>query len=277
MAKAECVVQDDRGRKIRLEHPAERIVALYGAFNEMLAALGQEQRIVARTQADDRPASILDKPVIGTHLRPNAERILALDPDLVLQMAGRAEALEQAAFLEKLGLNVAIFRLETFAQLQTTMTRLGELTGAAAQGRAFVARTHAALDRIRTGHPIKKPRIFFEVRHPNLLTVGQKSMVTEIITAAGGINCVSSPDKLLRLSEEELLRLDPDIYLMQRGPMNPVPAPLEKRPHFSSLRCLRQGQVFTVDQHLFSRPGPRSLDAVRHMADIINHWAQERP
>jgi iron complex transport system substrate-binding protein len=48
-ARADVTVLDDRGREIRLPAPASRVIALYGAFNEILADLGREDIIVART------------------------------------------------------------------------------------------------------------------------------------------------------------------------------------------------------------------------------------
>lgn len=262
-------VSDDRGREIRLAEPASRIIALYGAFNEILADLGREDAILARTSADDTPPSILNKPSIGTHLRPNAELILALKPDLVLQLGGRPEALETARFLEERGLTVAVFNLENFDRLFSAMKRLGALTGRADTARQRVEAMERELDDVAASRPRTRPRVFFEARHASLLAAGQQSMVSEIISRAGGVNCVESPGKLVRLGEEEVLRLDPDIYLVQHGPMNPSPAPLAERPLLRTLSCLKNGQVFDVDQALFSRPGPRSMQAVRQLARII--------
>ena len=77
----EIHVKDDTGRELVLERPAERIIALYGAYNEILAAMGLEDRLVGRTKADVLPPSILSRPSIGTHMRPNVELVLALEPD----------------------------------------------------------------------------------------------------------------------------------------------------------------------------------------------------
>ena len=43
---------DSRGVTVRLERPAQRIIALYGAFNEILLALDARETLVARTAAD---------------------------------------------------------------------------------------------------------------------------------------------------------------------------------------------------------------------------------
>jgi iron complex transport system substrate-binding protein len=272
---AGVAVTDDRGKEIRLDAPASRVVALYGAFSEILADLGREDVLAARTAADELPPSILSKPSVGTHLRPNAELILGLGPDLVLQLGGRAEAMDSVRFLEERGLRVAVFQLENFEQLFSVMERLGVLTGCRERARERAAAMRAELDRIAAASSEPGPRVFFEARYPNLLAAGQGSIVSEIISRAGGRNCVEAPDKLVRLGEEELLRLAPDICLVQRGPMNPAPAPLDERPLFRTLPCIGRGQVFTVDQGLFSRPGPRSLEAVRQLATIIANWKTE--
>lgn len=274
-ALAAVSVTDDLGREIRLDAPATRIIALYGAFNEILADLGCIDLLIARTAADDHPPSIVARPSIGTHLRPNAELIMALDPDLIIQLGGRGEAMEPVRFLEKRGLTVAVFDLENFEQLFSVTQRLGTLTGTADQARERVLSMRAELADIEAKNTPPRPRVFFEARYPTLLAAGQGSMVSEIITRAGGENCVAAPDKLVRLGEEELLRLAPDIYLIQHGPMNPGPVPMDQRPLYRTLACAASGQVYSVDQKIFSRPGPRSLEAVRQLANIISDWKKE--
>lgn len=271
----EFSVTDDQGRLIRLDAPATRIIALYGAFNEILADMGHEELLIARTANDDLPSSIVGKPSIGTHLRPNAELILGLQPDLVLQLGGRGEAMEPVRFLEKMGLQVAVFDLENFEQLFTVMERLGTLTASTEQAAERVRFMRSELARIEADHLPPRPRIFFEARYPTLLAAGQGSMASEIIFKAGGENCVAAPDKLVRLGEEELLRLAPDIYLVQTGPMNPRPVPMSERSLFRTLACVNSGQVHVVDQKVFSRPGPRSLEAVRQLSTIISNWKKE--
>ena len=132
-------ILDDQGRAVRLDRPAARVVALYGAFNEMLAGMGLEDRIVARTAADTEPPSIRTKPSIGTHMRPNLELILAQKPDLVLQMIGRAEAGEIPAALERYGVPTALFKVACFADLFSVYERLGVLMGAETEAAAAIA------------------------------------------------------------------------------------------------------------------------------------------
>lgn len=245
-------------------------MALYGAFNEILAGMGLTGRIVARTDADTNPESIASLPMIGTHMRPNLERVLAVKPDLVLQMAGRGEAQEAANRLRDLAIPVAVFAINDFAGLEAAISRIGLLTGtpdAAASLSAMLTRRLRAVtaDRPATRHP----RVFFAARSGNLLAAGHGSMVDAVITAAGGTNAVTQPKRLVRLADEELLRLAPDVCLTQHGPMNPEARPMADNPAYATLPCVTAGRDFVVDEATFSRPGPRSVDAVEELARLL--------
>jgi iron complex transport system substrate-binding protein len=271
-AGASVVVQDDRGRIIELEAPAQRIIALYGAFNEVLGAMGLEERLVARTNTDRLPPCILDKPTIGTHMRPNVEMVVGLKPDLVLQMSGRSEAGEAVAALERFNIPVAWFEVADFNGLYSMISRLGVLTGAQERAAGLIEAMEARLQRVTTvlESSSRRPLVFFEVRYPNLLGAGSGSIVNEIIERAGGINCIKNQKKLVRLSEETLLQLAPEVYLIQEGAMNPSPAPLADRPHYRTLPAVTTGRIYPVDEQVFSRPGPRNIEAVEHLARVLH-------
>lgn len=264
-------VTDDQGRVIELERPATRVIALYGAFNEILDGLGRAGSIVARTNADRLPASIARLPVIGTHLRPNIEAVLAQKPDLVLQFAGRKEASLPVEALRKRGVRVAVFRAGNFAELFSVIRRVGLLTGAEAQAEDMVRDLEARLTALESRLAgAARPRVFFEVRSPNMLGAGQTGLVAEIIRRAGGVNCVEEKAKFARLSEEEILRLSPEAYLIQRGPMNPAPLPLARRPRLRTIPAAANGRAWFVDEQKYSRPGPQSVDAAEELALLLH-------
>ncbi|WP_428569924.1 MAG: ABC transporter substrate-binding protein [Solidesulfovibrio sp. DCME] len=246
-------------------------MALYGALNEILAGLGLTDRIVARTEADTRPPAIAGLPVIGTHMRPNIERVLAVAPDLVLQAAGRGEAEEAAASLARLGLPTAVFAINDFPGLFSAIDRIGRLTASEDGAARLVAGLTARLEAVaaRAGGQGERPTVFFEVRSGSLLAAGQGSMVDAVIEAAGGKNAVTADKKIVRLADEELLRLAPQVCLTQRGPMNPEARPMRERPAYATLPCVQSGRDFLVDEAVFSRPGPGSVDAVEELAGLL--------
>ena len=264
-------ITDDTDQQIRLEKPAQRIIALYGGYNEIIAALGIEDRLIARTKADHIPESITSRPAIGTHMRPNVEMIMSLKPDLILQNAGRREAMTPVEQLKKHGLNVAVFGPETFEELFAVVTRIGTLTGTENQAESLVKQMKEKLIKIfeKSSGIANKPKIFFEARYPNLLAAGQASIVNDIIKYAGARNCVAANKKFARVNEESLLSWEPDYYLVQVGPMNRNPGKLTDRPHYKNLKAVIKDRYLEVDEQIFSRPGPRSVEAVERLSRFI--------
>ncbi len=271
-AGREIRVTDDTGRELVLERPAERIIALYGAYNEIVAAMGLEDRLVGRTKTDRLPPSILSRPSIGTHMRPNVELVLSLEPDLILQSAGRREAAAVVQQLRRHGRTVAVFRPHRFSELFAVIEKVGRLAGkpeaAAGLNQRLLRRLESVERRLRGIE--HRPRVFFEVRYPNLLGAGRESIVNDIIERSGGVNCLNHPKKLVRIGMESLIRSDPEVYVMQEGPMNRAPSPPAERPHFGVLEAVRENRVLTVDEQVFSRPGPRSVDAVETLAAFLH-------
>jgi iron complex transport system substrate-binding protein len=267
MAPAEVRITDDLGQVISLEGPARRIISLYGAYSEIFFAMGLEGRLVARTRADLFPPAILSKPSVGTHLRPNMELVLGLQPDLIIQASGRKYGHEVIRQIEERGLVVASFQPNTFEELFSVIHRLGTLTGDKEAADRLVKQLRGRLQQLsrRLTATEHRPSVFFEVRYPNLLGAGQ-----HVILKAGGINCLPNRKKLVRINIETLVGYNPEVYVVQKGPMNRNPAEPKSRPNFRVIKAVEEGRVLFVDEHIFSRPGPRSVEAVEKLAAFLH-------
>ena len=270
-------IVDDAGKTVTLKAPARRIIPLYAALGETLAAMGLTECVVGRTASDDTlPASL---PAVGTHMRPNTELVAALRPDLVLMLEGREEAGLAAKALGRLGIPVARFRVASFADLYSCIDRLGVLTGEPAKAGELIRSMRERLTAVRrkTASLGQGPTVFFEVRYPNLLGAGGGGMPADIIRAAGGRNCLDDHStRMVRLSEESLILLNPDVYLIQEGPMNKNPIPPDSRAYFRDLSAVRERFFFIVAESRFSRPGPQSILAVEELADIFLLWNESQ-
>jgi iron complex transport system substrate-binding protein len=155
--------------------------------------------------------------------------------------------------------------------------RLGVLTGrteaAAALNRSLQERLALVAGRLQGTEPVP---VFFEVRYQNLLGAGRGSMVNDIISRAGGVNVVASPQRLLHFDLEALLQANPAAYVIQQGPMNKSPEDIYARPYFQELRAVKDRRVLLVEESLFSRPGPRSAEAVEQLARFLHPDAWQK-
>ncbi|WP_235621132.1 ABC transporter substrate-binding protein [Megalodesulfovibrio gigas] len=271
----EAGVTDDRGKTIRLERPARRIVCLHGGLSDVLLVLDKADAIAGRTTADDDTPALAHVPAVGTHLRPNLELILSLAPDLVLQHAGREEAGEPLNALESLNIPTAAFAMDDFPALFAAMERVAVLVDAGQTGAQRIQDLKDRLEAVRRQvQDRERLTVLVEIRYPNLLVAGRGSLASHIVEAAGGRQLVMEDARHVRLSEETLLRLNPQACLMQRGPMNPNPEPYVNRPHYQHLDCVKHNRTLVVEGRKFARTGPAAVDAVEELAAWLHGGAQ---
>ncbi len=260
-------IVDDTGYELVLKTPAKRVIALYGALSELMLALDLGDTLVARTAADRRIVGLKHLPAVGTHMRPNPELIVSLKPDVILQFLGREEAASLGLGLRKMGVPVLLFHLESFEDMFSVLTRLGKMGGKEAKATELVKGYRKRIGDLRNILlDIPRVSVFYEVRYPNLLGAGPKSIVADIINVAGGRNILTTDERLVRLNEEELVYKNPEAYIIQKGPMNPDPRPVDERPHYATLQAVKNKRVLEVSELEYARPGPKSVDAVEKLA-----------
>ena len=97
-----------------------------------------------------------------------------------------------------------------------------------------------------------------------------------MLAAAGGIDCIAQPgDPSRRLSWQDIAAADPDVIVAmpcgfdESGAREQIAA-VAQRPEWLALRAVRARRVFAVDANgCFSRPGPRLIDGIECLAEIL--------
>jgi iron complex transport system substrate-binding protein len=201
-------------------------------------------------------------------MRPNVELIIGMKPDLIIQSGSRLDDMPELERVRAVGIPVAIFAPKTFEQVFSTMERLGVLTGETRAAERAVAALRGRLETVkaRTAGVQKATRVFFEIRAEPLTGAGRGGIVQQVLQAAGAENVVNVEKPIVQVNFETLLLEDPDVYIVQKGPMNRNPSPPGERAHLDRLKSIREGKVLFVDELIFSRPGPRCVDGVELLA-----------
>ena len=252
--------------------PVRRIIALHDACSDILLALGAEKSMVACTDTARQMPALSALPGMGDGLRVDAEAIRRLRPDLVLQIRDGRAVRQQIETLRSHGIPVLLLDLNSFEDLYTATLTLGRLTGKDATAATLVSQWRRRLNTLRNTYATKPAvRVFFEVASPRIVAAGRGNMLDAVISAAGGENVITSQRRFVRMSDENAVRTNPDVYILQTGRRNPHPVPLRERPLFRDMRAVREGRVLRVDESLFSRPGPRSVEA----AELLGRWLHE--
>jgi iron complex transport system substrate-binding protein len=268
---------DGLGRAVTLAAPAQRIVSLAPSNTEILFAIGAGDRLVARDDYSDYPAEAKNVPSIGSlYPNVNAEAVVALKPDLVL--AAGITSPDDVKALAALGLTV--YATKTAADLNDIfhdIQAVGQLTGRAAQAEKLVtalqARVKAVTDKLSSA--TQKPVVFYEIdaTEPSKpWTPGPGSFIDQLITLAGGTNAGSAGSSdYFQISLEQLVTQNPDLIVLGSATFGgQTPELVAQRAGWQTIKAVKNGAVYTFDDNLVSRPGPRVVDGLEALAKLIH-------
>jgi iron complex transport system substrate-binding protein len=267
---------DGLGRAVKLAGPAQRIISLAPSNTEILFALGAGEQMVGRDNLSDFPPDAKQVPDIGSAFdKLNTEAIVAQKPDLVL--AASINSAEQVKTLEDLGLTVYQLSNPTdFDGLYKNLAAVGALTGRSAAAQALTddlkARVAAILDKMKGVST--KPKIFYELDATDPtkpFTPGPGTFVDMLITQAGGQNIGGAlKDQWAQISSEELVAQNPDIILLGDAAYGISVESVGQRAGWADLAAVKNKAVFTFDDNLVSRPGPRLVDGLETIARLLH-------
>ena len=274
-------VVDDLGRLVAVEATPQRIVSLAPANTEVLFALGLGERIVGVTEFCDYPPEALDKETVGGFYPPDIEKIIALQPDLIL--AGDIHRHDVIPALEERGFTVFTLAPQTLDEILGSIEAVGTITGQEQEASALVGSMQSKLDEVQglTAELEERPRVLYVTWHEPLWTVGRNTWIDDLIAAAGGENIFSPYFESGAMVEIEwAIVLDPEVIIACTGHGEAKDWPLEwarTHPLLEDTEARKTNSIYQVDADFVSRYGPRLMDALEWFAYFIHPEIFEEP
>jgi iron complex transport system substrate-binding protein len=258
-----------------------RIVSTSPSITETLFALGLGDRVVGVSTYCRFPAEAEKLPKVGTFLKPDAELIAGLRPDLVI-VHEVSTGIDRK--LTSLRIPFVIVERGTLASVFSSIRQIATAAGVGPRGDTLVADLQRRLDAIRrAGASAAAPRVLFIIgRRPgtlaDLVAVGPGSYINDLIEIAGGKNvlAIEGQPEYPRISMETVLRLDPDVIVdtvdmgeteaerVQRQPGNER---LWKT--YPSLSAVKTGRLHAATTDALVVPGPRVVDAAEWVQGLL--------
>ena len=265
-------VTDQVGRTLMVPENPTRVIALAPSITEIIYGLNQGKRLVGATQYSTHPPEAESLPRIGSYIRLDIEKIVALKPDLCLAIKdGNPKHIVDK--IVSLGIPVYVINPRNLQQIMDTITRLGSLLDAEQTAVELVADMEKRIGQVRTQveKSRNKPRVFFQIDAEPLFSAGNDTFIHELIEMAGGINTAAGEDSYPRYSWEDILVLQPEIVVISSMAGGLSPEYLIKSwRKWNQLSAVNNNQVFVVDAELFDRPTPRLVDGLEVIAAIIH-------
>ena len=237
--------------------PPRRIVTLAPHLTELVYAAGAGDRLVGTLNTSDYPAAARAVPRIGDVTHIDAERLLALKPDLVL-IWGDGSPADQHALLKRLGLPTLSLEQHRLADVADTLESLGRVFGTEAIANAAAASLRSELATLaqRYQHE-RKLRVFYQVWSTPLYTLGGRHVASEMLNLCGAENVFKDQDQSgFMVDQESVYARDPDALALAGTPAE-TKAWRARWGGQTPLRAVAAGAVFTLDPDLVNRMGPR--------------------
>lgn len=265
-------VVDDLGRRVVLEKIPERIVSLSPSATEILFALGLGPKVVGVTRFCDYPPEALGKEKVGGFSNPSVEKVVSLNPDLVVADAGiQAGTVER---LGKLGLKVVALKPKNVEEILDRIRMLGRLTGMVEEAEKLTsemkARMEAVRERVKHIPESDRPKVYYEVWHDPLMSVGPGSFIHVMLEEAGGVNIFRDAKTDYPLvSPEAVIERNPDVIITTKH--NPASLDeIRSRPGWDVIKAIKLGRLYKLDDNIIVRYGPRVVEGLEALARVMH-------
>jgi iron complex transport system substrate-binding protein len=264
---------DDMGRAISIQKSPERIVSHVPSITEILFALGLGDRIVGVSDFCDYPEEAKSKPSVGNYFNPSIERIVALNPDLVLT-DGHSEGVKQ---LDSLGIALLVIDPKDFDGIFRDIELIGQATGTEARAKKLADQMKADIARITNQvKGAQKVKAFYVIDATDLnnpWTAGPGSFVDSLINMAEGENVAAKAvAPWVQFSIEQLVNADPEVIILpaKHGTAFTTPEELQGHPAWRQITAVKQDRIHTIDSDLVDRYGPRIVQGLEEIAKILH-------
>lgn len=261
---------DDAGYMVNITSYPKRIVSLAPSNTEILFAVGAGDRVVGVTDYCNYPYNFTawikagNMTSIGNYWNPSIEPIIALNPDLVL--ASSDASAEAASKLRNLGYNVLLLDAENLNDVLNDIFMVGRATNQSDQASALVSSLRTRIDTVAkmAANASSTPKVYDEIWNDPLMAAGPRTFINDLISLAGGKNIFDDTvSQWPIVSSDSVISKNPDIILSHS-------TNIASRAGWSSINAVKNNKIYQIDDDIFSRPGPRLVDALEQLAKIIH-------
>ncbi len=266
-------IEDNFGNKVTIEKEPMKIVSLAPNNTEVLFALGLGDKVIGVTSYCDYPEEAKTKEIVGDFEGNNLEKIVELNPDLVLVYGAGNE--EDNKVLKDAGIKVLGFLPETIDAVMQDIETVGKATGKNKEAADLIEAMNKKKNEIfETIKGQEEVRVFYEIWHDPLMAAGKGSFMDELITLAGGKNIAEDAEGAYpQYDLEQLIERDPEVYLASQDMPDKTIESIKIRPGYENISAVKNDRIYLFEgneANVVSRPGPRIIEALELVAKAIH-------
>jgi iron complex transport system substrate-binding protein len=273
VAEFPVTVTDDEGTAVTIDAEPHKIVALTPAATETLFALGLGDRVVGKAQDVDLfPPEAAPIPEVAVYDAVDVEKVTGLEPDLVIAGGNNFNKPEAITQLRSLGIPVVVEYAPDIATVLRDIELTGAATGTKDEATAITGRMTQEMAKVRDAvKDLPKPRTWYELDATGAFYgPSDDSFLAEMLRMAGADPVTTGSPDAYDIPAERLIAANPELILLADAKFGTRVEDVAKRPGWSSIRAVQQGDIRPIDDTTVTRPGPRLFLGLALLARTIH-------
>ncbi|AEH88362.1 heme/hemin ABC transporter substrate-binding protein [Mesorhizobium opportunistum] len=248
-----------------------KIAAIGGSITEIVYALGEETRLVARDSTSNYPKAALDLPDVGYMRALSPEGVLSVDPTGILALHGSGPR-EAVDVLKKTSIPfIEVPEHYSHEGILEKVRIVGKALGVDAKAEVLAEELDAKLTAAerQTASIKERKRVLFvlSIQGGKILAAGSDTAADGMVRLAGGVNAVEGFSGYKQLSDEAIITARPDVILMMSNAGPPVSDDeLFGNPSIASTPAGVARKLVRIDGGYLLGFGPRTADAIHDLA-----------
>lgn len=254
----------------------ERIIALSPSVNEIIFALGKGDRIVGNTTYCKHPEASLAITKVGGYFNPSLEKIVALNPTLVIMQENNYKIGQK---LQQLGIRTKVLQIDRLSNIKASILEIGDILSRQEEAKRIVGDIEHELEKIK--NITKDKKILVVMGHntslaSRIFVAGQNLYFDDIINESGNTNALQSEKKGQPvLNMENIIACNPDIVILLSHSMhekglsrNDLVNPWLALP----INAAKTKSIYIIDKHYAGIPSDRLVYFLRDFQGILNDY-----
>lgn len=271
-------MKDREGNQFNVPKKVSTIISTAPSNTEVLVALGLADKLVA---VDKYSADVegLKSDITKIDFRnPDAEKIIALKPDIVIASGHNKVGDEDPfALIKEAGIPVAYIPSSySINGIYEDIEFIASLTNTDKKGKELIDSMKKEIENIKAiGDKItEKKKVYFEIgAGSGLYTFGNKTFLNELIETVGATNVFGNESSWITVTPEAVINSNPDVILVNTSGTNQAGLTaiqdVESRDGWDTITAVRDGKVYYIDNNSSSRPSQNVIKALKEIAKAI--------
>lgn len=260
-------ITDSTGATITFEKEPQTMISFAPSITETVYALELSDKLIGRTDYCDYPSEVLTVESIGDFYNPDIEKIVSLDPDVVIASSLWTEDVIQK--FKEVGITIVVLNEdEEVDGIYNTIDLIGKIFNNQENSAKLIETIKTQLEDVTMKvASLPKKTVYYVVGFGEYgdFTAGGDTFTGDILTLAGGDNIAGNVSGW-SYTLESLIEADPEVIIIDSS----MKDSFISSKNYKNLSAVKNNQVYGIDKNLLERQSYRIAEGVELVAKLLH-------